>query len=403
MKEPMLPCSHAPMLAAVAVVVGLLGCAQASSPPGGERDRFPPRVIATVPDTNAIVTSVDGAVIIRFDETLSERGARADDLVAVSPETGEVEVDRKGRELRVEIEGGWQPGRIYHVTVLPGIQDRHGNQRPQTYELVFSTGPPILPTAIAGLVTDHLTRRAVANARVVATSLSDSLAYTTLTDTSGFFALRSLPLGAYNTVAFVDTNRNRTLDGLEARHARIVSLVTPQDTPVVELSVLALDTTPARLLRAEARDTIHARLAFDDFIAATEPLGSVIVSVWQLPDSVAVPSGSLMHPRDFEARQRALADTTRRAPAARPAAAPTDTVRLPTQELVWVPQQPFLPGTRYRVAVSGLRNIAGVAGGAGTTTFETPARPRVAPRDTAQARPTPPDTTRADTTRTRRR
>ena len=116
---------------AVATLLG--GCAQASSPPGGERDRLPPRIIGTMPDTNAIVQRVDGPVIIRFDETLSERGPRADDMIAVSPQTGEVEVDRKGREIHVEIDGGWQPGRIYHVTVLSGLQDRHGNTRAQTY------------------------------------------------------------------------------------------------------------------------------------------------------------------------------------------------------------------------------------------------------------------------------
>lgn len=374
------------LCAAAAVTAWIGACAQAAPPPGGEPDRFPPRLIGTQPDTNAVVPDFSGPVIFRFDEPISERGITTDELVAVSPETGEVDVERDGREIKVNIAGGWQRGRVYHVTILPGPQDRHGNRRTQPYELVFSTGPEILPNAIAGLVTDRLTRRPVANARVVAVNTADSAAYVTLTDTAGFFALRSLPLGAYRTTAFIDANRNREADFSEPRDARVASLVTARDTPVVELSVLALDTTAARLLRAEARDTTSVKLSFDDFIAPTEPFGSVAITLWRLPDSTAVSAGTLMHPREFDRRQRAAADTTRRPPAAAvPTGASTDTVVLPTQDLVLMPPQPLTPGTRYRVTVAGIGNMVGIGGGGGSTTFETAARPRVMPRDTTGA------------------
>jgi hypothetical protein len=380
-------CRYAP----IAFVV--CACAQAGSPPGGEPDRFEPRIEATTPDTFAVVPNFDGEVVFRFDETLSERGVREDEMVAVSPETGEVDVDRDGNELKIRIDGGWRRGLVYHVTVLPGLQDRHGNRRTQPYELVFSTGPEILRNAIAGLVRDRLTTRAVANARVVAVNTTDSLAYVTLTDTAGFFALRSLPLGAYRTIAFLDMNRNREVDFSEPRDEKIASLVSAQDTPVVELVVLAPDTTPTRLLRAESRDTTSVRLTFDDFIAPNEPLGNVAIGLWRLPDSTAVRTGNLMLPAEYERIRRALQDTTAQRPpaAAAPTGAPTDTVRLPTQELVLVPPQPLLPGTRYRISIGGVRNIIGLPNGGGTTTFETPARPRAAPRDTTAA---PPDSIR---------
>ena len=392
-------------LATATLFVG--ACAQAAAPPGGEPDRFPPRIIATLPDTNAIVPTFSGPVIFRFDETLSERGVREDDMVLVSPETGEVDVERKGAEVRVTMEGGWQPNRIYHVMVMPGLQDRFGNARPHTYELVFSTGPAIQPNAVAGLVRDRLTARAVANARVLMTNTSDSTTYVTLTDTAGFFAIRSLPLGAYRATAFLDTNRNREIDFIEPRDQKIASLVTARDSAIVELSVLAPDTTPARLLRAEARDTMTVRLTFDDFIPATESFGDAIVSLWILPDSTPGPvGGAVMHPREYERRQRAMRDTAAARPAAgdtaaaaRPtppaAAAPVaaDTVRLPTQELVLVPSRPLTPATRYRVIINGIRNMLSLPGGGGTATFETPARPRpAAPRDTTTATP-PADTT----------
>ena len=380
------------------VSAALLGCAQASSPPGDEPDRSPPRVISTTPDTNAIGAAFNGRVVIRFDETLSERGVREDDMVLVSPETGEVDIERKGAELRVEIEGGWQGGRIYHVMVLPGVQDRFGNARIQPYELVFSTGPAIPQTAVAGLVTDRLTARAVANARVLLTSTSDSSTYVTLTDTAGFFAIRSLPTGTYGATAFLDQNRNREIDFPEARDVKPLTLSAARDTPIVELSVLAPDTTPARLLRAEAIDSSAVRIAFDDFIPPADRLSGVSVALWQLPDSTHVPiGGALMHPREHE-RQRAVKDTSA---AAKPPvvverggdlrAAAADTVRLPTQELVFVPARPLTPGTRYRIIVRGVRNMLGLADGGGSAPFEIPARPRPAARDTTAA---PRDTTR---------
>lgn len=380
------------MRAALFTSVLMGACAQASSPPGGDPDRYAPRVIGTVPDTNAVVTNFSGPVIFRFDETLSERGVREDEMVLVSPETGEVEISRKGDEIRVEMEGGWQPGRVYHVTVNPGVQDRFGNARTQAYELVFSTGPEILPNAIAGLVTDRLTARAIANARVELMHTSDSTTYVTLTDTAGFFAVRSLPLGAYRAIAFLDPNRNRTIEFEEPRDQKITSLVTPRDTPVVELSVLALDTTPARLLRAAATDTTSVRIAFDDFIPANAQFGEVTITLWQLPDSTPVPAaGSVMHPRERERLLRAMQDTGAAKPAAPRAPGATapsaaDTIRLPTQEIVFVPARALLPATRYRILMNGIRNMLNIPGGGGTTTFETAARARpAAPRDSTSA------------------
>ena len=370
-------------LFAAALVLG--ACAQASPPPGGIQDRFSPRVVETEPAQRAIVSGFDDEVRITFDETLSERGAREDDLVLVSPATGEIGVNRAGKELRVKLEGGWQPNRVYHVTILPGLQDRRGNARIETYELVFSTGPEILPTVMAGLVADRLTGKPVANARVQAIDQRDSAIYVTATDTAGFFALQSLPPGTFTTTAYVDLNRNREIDAREARDRKGVIL--GRDTQAVEFALLAPDTTPARLLKAEAKDSLQIRLSLDDFIAPEEPLQNFVVSMWILPDSVAMHSGRLMMPRDFDALRPPARDSVPPPPVTRAPVRPA-TRPLPTQELVWVPFQPLRPKTRYRIGIGNVRNIAGVANGGGNVVFETPARPQApAKPDSAAARP----------------
>lgn len=349
------------------------GCAQAYAPPGGERDTEAPRVESSTPAANAVVPDFHGAVVIKFSETLSERGPRLGEQVMVSPESGTVEVKRHGNELKITVAGGWQKNRIYHVTVMPGWADRFGNARRAPYDLIFSTGPQILPTALGGIVTDRLTGRPVPNARIQAISFTDSTTYTSTTDTAGFFVMQGLPVAGYTLNAFLDTNRNRKADGAEPRQSTTRAISTVRDTQIVEMSLLARDTTPARLLRAEAKDSLQVRLTFDDYFDPAEPQPGIATTLWQLPDSTPGPGGTLIHVTEFERRERALRDTTttRRAP--------QDTAKmLPTQQIIFVPAQPLRPGTKYRIKVLGIRNINGVPNGGGSTTFETAVPPKPA-------------------------
>jgi hypothetical protein len=348
------------------------------APSGGERDTEAPRIVETFPAQNATANDLAGRdqeVRIVFHETLSERSPR--ELVQVSPETGEVDAERDGREIRVRIAGGWQSNQIYRVTVMPGIVDRHGNARRSAYELVFSTGAAMVPNALGGIATDRITGRPVIGARVEAITSSDSTVYTTVTDTGGFFALRALPPGQYTTRVFADLNRNRKLDPAEARAAREL-ILGAADTVPVELTLLVPDTTPARLLKADIRDSLQVRLTFDDY---TDPstLPPLRVIAWQLPDSTMITGGSVMTSRQFE---RMRGDTARAAPgiAAPPRPAAADTARLlPINELVWVPTSPLRPTTRYRISVTGYRNIQNISEGGGSVVVTSPAPPRAPP------------------------
>ena len=377
------------------LIVAAAACARVMPPSGGTPDKEPPRVIETTPGQNGAASSLAGTntpVRIVFDEVLSERGPR--EMVMVSPETGEVDVDRDDNELHITIKGGWQPNRVYRITVLPGIVDRFGNARSTAYELVFSTGATIVYNAIGGLVTDRITGRPVANARVELISRADSTVYTTVTDSIGFYGLRSVPLGQYQTRVYVDQNRNRKLDPFEAAANQDVNIASPTDTSAIELQLLARDTTPARLMRAEIRDSLQVRLFFDDYTDPAGGLPPMRITAWQLPDSVQIVGGAIMSPREFaafrarSARDTARADTT----AAQPPAAQPDSARImPINELVWMPPTPLKPGTRYRINITGFRNLANIAGGGGSVVATSPATPRMAPA--------PRDSIRRDTIR----
>jgi hypothetical protein len=355
------------------------------APTGGELDSEAPRVVETEPGQGQMAMAfadTDRPVRIVFHETISERSPR--EMVQVSPETGEVDVDRDGNVLEVKIAGGWRAGRVYRVTVLPGIVDRRGNARSTSYELVFSTGAPILHNAVGGIAVDRITGRPAASARVEARLRSDTATvYTGVTDSAGFFALRSLPAGEYTTVVYADQNRNRTLDAAEARAATDVT-VGATDTLALELALLPRDTTPARLLRAEIRDSMQVRLFFDDYMEGNASLTNIQVSAWQLPDSLIVGTTRVLSSRAFQTLRN---DTTR---VTSPRLPPADTANvLPINELVWIPQRALLPNTRYRFTVAGFTNLHGLQGGGGSVVVTSPPPVRAtpaAPRDTTARR-----------------
>ncbi len=387
----------------------------AAAASGGKQDRLPPEVVFTRPEQLSVDTGYTKPVVFTFDERISERGLGRSSVV-VSPLSGEVELDHSGDEVKVSLKSGWKPGQIYHVVLLPGLHDLFGNQRKVPAELVFSTGPSIPQTALAGLLTDRITGKPQADAWVLARAGADSTTYAAVTDTAGFYALRFLPPGSYVVTAFADRNNNRKPDVSEALAVDTVRLASERDTVLLPtLALLVADTAPARLVRAEAKDTTAVHLFFDDYLDPTQSLAGVHTTLLRMPDSTRVPGAPLLYfPKQYErmkaAQARAAADTAKGRPpgadtaaaavAAKPPAparaagdtAAADTVQLPTRELVLVPSSPFTPHTRYVVQVQGVVNVNELGRGAGSVAFETPARPKPPPPDTTRAR-APGDTT----------
>jgi hypothetical protein len=387
----------------LAVVILSAACARSYPPPGGERDVQPPRLIGTSPGPLEVVPGFTGPAVFRFDERLSERGF-AESLVVVSPLDSTIRVERGRTEVRVRLDGGWRPDRVYRITLLPGVRDLFGNARTEQAEIVFSTGPPIPETAIAGVVQDRITGRAAPNTVVRAVRRADEVVYTAIGDATGFFSLRHLPLGAYDVLAFSDQNRNRRRDPAEPVDSTMVTLGSPADTVPLVFSVLPPDTTPPRPTRVEVLDSLRLRVTFDDYFATEAPLLGGAAEVHALPDSIpyAAATRVLQAPLHEAERREAAATAARQAadtaqvadtvmapprtPAAAPAGAPR--VPLPVRELVVVLERPLVPGQTYTVTVRGVTNISGLTGG-GVARFEVPAARQPPPQIPP---PVPPDT-----------
>ncbi|MFO7893009.1 MAG: carboxypeptidase-like regulatory domain-containing protein [Longimicrobiales bacterium] len=422
---------------ALLATAAALACAQPGRPSGGEVDRSPPRVVAVTPAAFDTITDLGQPVVIRFDERISERlqgVAELREAVLVSPATDAPMVDQGRQSIQIRQRDGWEPDRVYRVVVRPVYSDLFGNQRQEPVELVFSTGAPITESALAGFVTDRITGRAEADARVEATRRIDGQRYVAVTDTAGFFAMRFAPAGAYDLKSWRDQDRDREPDFFEAQDTAEAAIGVT-DTAVVELALLPMDTTPARLARVEAVDSSKLRLVFDDYFAPGPVSGSA--RLYLLPDTTLVTSGGrLFHATRLdsilaaEAAVAAARDSARREEAVRDslralrdslAALPDslrppgdtlpdtvvtdtgarlpDTVRargadpsgagpagqesksqpLPSQELILVLPGVLTPDTTYYVEVEGVVNIRGLPDGGGAAPFRSP----TAPADTA--------------------
>jgi Carboxypeptidase regulatory-like domain/Bacterial Ig-like domain len=371
-------------------------------------------VDSTVPGPLAVVPGFKGPVRIQFDERLSEQGV--DGSVSVSPPTSRWRLKRKADALVVSMDSAWRPGTIYRVVVAPTIQDLFHNKIRAPFELVFSTGPRIPETVVAGVVTDRMTDKPLDNARVDAIYEPDSLSYVATTDRQGLFAMRHVPTGHYRIVAYLDQNQNDKLDAFEPRDTMTYDVAA--DTSLLALRLLPNDTTPANVVRASGEDSLHIRVSLDDALDPDQPLDSVSVGVWHLPDSVQVGVRRVMQLHVFEDEKKAAAQAQAKAapadtlhrdtahaappkpalppapatpgtPGTLPAAPGQPAPVLPSRDFIVELAAPLTPHASYRVTVQGVTNISGLRGGGGSAAFEAPApRPAAKPgagRDTTGA------------------
>ena len=355
-------------------------CAREGQPPGGPEDRTPPVVAATQPEPFAVEEGFRGPVLIHFSERISERPGRGrlEDAVRVSPFTGDVRVRHRRDGLAITIEGGFRPGLVYGVTILPVIRDMFGNPLLDDFQFFFSTGAEFHPTVLGGEVTDRITGRPVEGMRVDAVAVEGGLIHTARTDTAGFFVLRYVPPGGYSLRAYDDLDRNGRPDPYERQNGRRIEIGTPVDTMLESLAILEPDTTAARLSDVEIRDSLTLRLTFSDYIDPDEALDGVGVALHSLDGDTARAS-SVVHEHEWdEMRNREPAPEGEEQAADPPPPldpaeedGPTGAV-LPKRTLVALLERPLVPGVTYNVVVSGVRNIGGVPEGGGSRILEVP-------------------------------
>lgn len=365
------------------------GCAREATPPGGPPDRLPPIVVLSEPDTFSTVEPFRSPVVLRFSERISERPSTGtlDQSVVVSPASGEVRVSHGREGLAVRALGGFEAGRIYRVTVLPVIQDMFGNALQEPFELFFSTGPEFTPNVVAGSVIDRLSGEPLRDARVDAAVTGGDVVHTAVTDSAGIFALRYLPAGDYVVSAYLDRNRNGQPDFTEPQATRSAPLdgggEAADTTIVLELALLARDTTSARLARVSVEDSVSLGVALDDFLDPRLPLDDVRVVVTS--DSVDAPGPlAVLHPHEAEAYRSALADRLAREQAVRDSVARADSAARAEASAGDTTEAAAVPGDTAAAVLGDTTSAAVPEDAPGPAETETEPPPAPVVRDTAE-------------------
>lgn len=309
------------LLATLAVTAG---CAAVQDPPGGPPDFTPPVLLSTVPDSGSVVPDLRDDAFFQFDEVISERsGGGLEQLFVLSPRPEELKVSWKRQRIGIKPDGGWQPNRIYHLTLLPGIADLSNNRLADPVSIVFSTGGPIPGTRIDGTVVDWEEGRAAPRSLIEAVLLPDSLVYTAIADSVGEFVLGALPQGEYVLYAVVDGNTNHRRDRRE-----------PYDSTSLTLDsifsgvfyAVARDTTGPALRGNALLDSMTVRIEFNQKLRPGDP-DSGAVTVRQLPDSIPVAVGTVMLPAVYDSVRTAEAAALAAAAAAADTLLPDSVVR----------------------------------------------------------------------------
>jgi hypothetical protein len=403
-------------------------------PPGGPPDVAAPVIVSITPDTGSVGVKPK-EVIFQFDEVVSERPPAVttlSDLFLISPRNGAPDASWHRSAIGVKPSKGWRANTPYTIIMMKGVADLRGNVRNTGASTFFSTGTTVPRTRIAGTVFDWLTGSPAAGALIESFVPPDTLhPYVALADSNGAFVMEHVVPARYSVRAYMDRNKNLSIDPSEPWDSLGVTLT---DSIRTTLVIFTHDTVPPRIRDVRVLDSLRLSVSFDKPVDPTQTLGVTNFAV-VAPDSSRVPIVSAGPPeKDTTPPTNPAAGAnppsgakpvtganpvtgnpptrgnpvTRAGGRGRPPAAPRDTSLvpkpvmprpIPITEVVIKLQHPLTPKTIYHVRAIGIRGLTGRTGDSEHSyTPPAPAPPpaakpgAVAPATAKPGRVTPPST-----------
>ncbi|HEY4138060.1 MAG TPA: Ig-like domain-containing protein, partial [Casimicrobiaceae bacterium] len=386
------------VLAVLATITVIIGCASAGTPPGGPERKEPPQIIAISPDSATTGVKVR-EVEFKFDEVVSDRPSgqsvsQLDQLFLISPRDGAPNVGWHRSRITVRPRKGFRPNTAYRVTMLPGLADLRGNVRKDAATVLFSTGGSFPPFNIVGRVFDWTAGRPANGAYIEAISRADTtLVFVAATDSVGQFEVGPLAAGTYLLRGLIDANSNRAVDRNEKWDSTTVVVATT--SPSMELDAIERDSVPPVFDNITLDDSVHLRITFDKPLMIGTQLTPAMLSI-KKSDSSVVPISGLDFAAAFDrarvARDSAhhadslKADSASRRLIARPAppaaiatpggprpAPPPPKPKSPAPErgIIVTVATPLIVNATYRISGTGFKNLVGNARDA-TRSFTVP-------------------------------
>lgn len=350
-------------LGSFGLLLSVFACASPGTPPGGPIDTQAPQIVRVAPDSGK--TGVKPReVIFQFDEVVNERPSGSPTLgglFLISPRNGEPEADWHRSAIAVRPSRGFKSNTTYTINLLPGLSDLRGNTRNTGATTVFSTGPSIATSRITGTLFNWAEARVITRGLIEARPINDTTTvYVTATDSAGNFNLKNIPPAQYRVRGISDDNNNRGIDPREAYDTTIVTLA---DSSKVELLAFVHDSIGTRLSSVSVRDSITLELLFDNPLSVTTQLTAAQIRI-RAADSIEIPVASVAAPVPDTAVTKPVA------PNPTSTATATTTTSLttrkpsrpaPLRSLIVRLSRPLRPKITYRVRVTDVQNLIGVA------------------------------------------
>lgn len=260
-------------------------CANTKAPPsGGPKDTIPPRVVATVPDSNAVyVPRTKTQITLTFNEYVQLKDPGTN-IVLSPPQKKRPKTRIRNKSVIVTFPEDLDSARTYSLSFGSSLQDNNEGNILQNYVFSFSTGGTLDSMLVAGTVMDYATLFPLEGVTVAFYAApSDSVVFNTLPDALarsdkwGYFCVRNLRPAAYAVYAFKDENNNNLYDPGSEAVGFLDSLVIPRTVMrkgMPELMSYDMTDTAACLARPSQLDLlIFKETPSRQFITAYERPG----------------------------------------------------------------------------------------------------------------------------------
>lgn len=390
----------------IAVALVGLACAQPGMPPGGPPDVAAPQIVRITPDSGAVSVRPK-EVLFQFDEVVAERPPSVtslSDLFLISPRDGVPDASWHRDAVGVRPTHGWRANTPYTVIMLRGLADIRGNVRNAGATTFFSTGGVVPHTRISGVVFDWVAGTPASGALVEALVPPDTVhPFVGVVDSSGRFAIEHLPATRYTVRAYIDRNRNLSIDPSEPYDSTIVNLT---DSARLTFLIFVHDTLPPRIREVRQMDSVTLRVAFDHPIDPSQTLTTANLAVLG-PDSAPLtitrvgppaPDTTTARPRPQPPLRNQPTPPRGQPPVQRDTTPPPVMPKpSPASEVEVKLQRPLVAKASYRVRATGIRGLLGRSGDS-ERVYSVPAPPPAAPTPVRAGSPTtlpgtPPPTT----------
>lgn len=230
------------------LVIGIAlitGCANQTTPTGGERDTTAPVLIRSSPENNQ-KNFLGFDIELTFDEMVKLYNPKEEILIVPSPGKNNL-FKTKNNRIFISPETPWAENTTYSISFREGIKDLNESNPVENLKIAFSTGAYIDSLSISGFVQNALVDKIPTNITVALYQLDTfnifkhTPDYFTKTEANGAFKLENLKPGKYHIYAFNDINKNLIVESKTEAYgfkADQINLETNSDSLTLRIMIL---------------------------------------------------------------------------------------------------------------------------------------------------------------------